>query len=95
MKKWKCKICGYETDSDILQLTHIWENHPEITKEEILSACEFYKTFCNRMKYFLEVHGPELTNEERLELGEYLANNDFINFDKWLFAYTFDHIVEL
>ena len=91
--KWKCKTCDFETDSEILYLTHILENHPELTKEEILTTCEFYKTFCNRMKYFLEKHGEELTDSERLEIGKYLANNDFKKFNKWLFSYTFDHLL--
>lgn len=92
--KWKCKKCGFQTDSDILYLTHILENHPEITKEEIVSACEFYKTFCNRMKYFLETHGNDLTEEERLNIGNYLADNDFKRYDKWLFSYSFEHLVK-
>jgi hypothetical protein len=92
-QKWKCKKCGFETDSDILYLTHILENHPELTKEEILTTCEFYKTFCNRIKYFLEIHGHELTEEERLDIGQLLADNDFEKFNKWLFAYSFEHLL--
>lgn len=92
-EKWKCKKCGFETDSDILYMTHILENHPEITKEEILSACEFYKTYCNRMKYFLETHGNELTEEDLLEIGEYIADNDFKKFSKWLFSYSFENML--
>ena len=93
-EKWKCKTCGFKTVSEILYLTHILENHPEITKEEILNACEFYKTFCNRIKYFLELHGDELTEDDRLKIGEYLANNDFDNYDKWLFYYSFEYLLE-
>ena len=91
--KWKCKTCGFETDSEILYLTHILENHPELTKEEILITCEFYKTYCNRMKFFLEKYGKELTENERLEIGKYLANNDFKKFNKWLFSYAFDNLL--
>jgi len=91
--KWKCKTCGFETDSDILYLTHILENHPGVTKEEIISACEFYKTYCNRMKYFLQEHGEDLSEDDRLEIGKYLADNDFKGFDKWLFSYSFEHFL--
>ena len=89
-ENWKCKTCDFETNEEILYLTHILENHPEITKEELISACEFYKTFCNRIKYFLEIHGEDLPEDERLEIGNYLADNDFKKFDKWLFYYSFE-----
>ncbi|OYT29462.1 hypothetical protein B6U98_02270 [Thermoplasmatales archaeon ex4572_165] len=94
MKKWKCKICNFETDSGILQLTHILENHPEISKETILSACEFYKKYCNRMKDFLEIHGDELTNPELITVGEYLANDEYDMFNMWLFDHSFNHLLE-
>jgi len=92
-EKWKCKTCGFETNEEILYLTHILETHPEIKKEEILSACEFYKTFCNRMKYFLEKYGKELPEDELLEIGRYIADNDFKRFDKWLFYYSFEQML--
>ena len=91
---WKCRTCGFETNEEILYLTHILENHPEITKEELISACEFYKTFCNRMKYFLEIQGKDLHDDELLEIGGYLADNDFKRFDKWLFYYSFEQMLE-
>ncbi len=91
--KWKCKKCGYETDEDILYLTHIIENHPEFTKDEIVSACRFYKKFCNRMKYFLVIYGDDLSYDDRLQIGDFIANNDFKGFEKWLFSYTFNHFL--
>jgi hypothetical protein len=90
---WKCKTCSFETNEEILYLTHILENHPEITKEELISACEFYKTFCNRMKYFLQEHGKDLPEKELLEVGTYLGDNDFKQFDKWLFYYSFEKLL--
>ena len=90
---WKCKKCGFETNEEILYLTHILESHPEITKEELIDACEFYKKFCNRMKYFIEENGENLPEDELLEIGNCLANNDFKRFDKWLFYYSFEQIL--
>jgi len=92
-EEWKCRTCGFETNEEILYLTHILENHPEITKEKLISACEFYKTFCNRMKYFINEHGQELPEEDLLEIGWYIAENDYKRFDKWLFYYSFEKIL--
>jgi hypothetical protein len=91
--KWICKSCGFETDEEILYLTHILENHPEITKQDLIAACEFYKTYCNRIKYFLEEHGKELSEDDLLEIGRYLAENDLNRFDKWLFYYSFEQMI--
>jgi len=92
--KWFCKTWGFETNEEILYLTHILENHPEITKEELISACEFYKTFCNRMDYFLEKHGNDLQENELLQIGKYLADNEYKRFNKWLFYYSFQQMLE-
>jgi hypothetical protein len=93
-EKWVCKTCGFETNEEILYLTHILENHPEVKKEELIYACEFYKTFCNRIDYFLEKHGNDLQENELLEIGKYLADNDYKRFDKWLFYYSFQQMLK-
>jgi|GEM_PF-6694686 len=93
-EKWTCKTCGFETNEEILYLTHILEKHPEVTKDQLVAACEFYKTFCNRMKFFLEQHGEDLPEDQRVIVGDYLAENDFKGFDKWLFYYAFEHMFE-
>jgi hypothetical protein len=91
---WKCKKCGFETNEEILYLTHLLESHPEITKEKLIYVCEFYKTYCNRIKYFIEEHGKDLPEDELLEIGKYLADNDFKKFDKWLFYFSFEQLLE-
>ena len=45
------------------------------------------------MKYFVKQNAENIQKEELLGIGEFLAEEDYIGFNEWLFYYAFEKML--